>query len=681
MNDLVGKKIRDYEIRERIGSGGYGVVYRAFQPAIDREVAIKVILPARAKNDYFVERFDAEAHMVAKLEHPYIVPLYDYWQDKAQACLVMRWLPGGNLRIVLNDGPAGIDQVVRLLNQIGDALSKAHSEDIIHRDIKPDNILLDEDGNHYLTDFGIAKDFRSSDSTTTLGGITGTPAYLSPEQGMGKPVTSKSDIYSFGVLLFELLTGKHPFPEEDATALILHHVMDPLPSVIDFQSDLPSRIDDVLAKATAKSPEQRYESVHVLITEFKAAVNQGKLLAASRREDALRVLLNQWMDEGIDVLDTASLGIIEGSLKGQSLEDKHLDLIAWSALNTRVDFNLLLRKIDSEEQVVRTLVNCLSRHPKPIVRKEIVSALVDYPGQKSTALLQQILRNDESGEVRSLSAIELCERLGKESVVEQLLESINQDDDQAAMTALVSVAQEFGLPEIRERFPRVKFTVEMAKSRFMHGYKLVLQQAKRTATGVGLLLIIQGLFSPFNTYLLFRDDYYDTLAQMSVLVWAIGGAVGFAIIGVIQGWSVGLLVGLADVFWPEKHNRLSRVLMGSFSGILHASTLILFTNNAIEAQTPSTSIATYSMIYLLYGLFFGAGLSFIIPSIGSQPNLRSQFRRSISLGILLGILGVLATYFVFQDTYLNESPVRFLMALLITVGTGLALSTRNRKQI
>jgi serine/threonine protein kinase len=166
MDDLSGQEIRGYKIIERIGEGGFGVVYRAEQPAVGREVSIKVILPEFTEHPEFVQRFEAEARMVAKLEHPHIVPLYDYWRDEEGAFLVMRWLRGGNLRDALESGPWEVEAVGQLLEQIADALSLAHDQDVIHRDLKPENILLDEAGHAYLTDFGIAKDIAGESHKT-----------------------------------------------------------------------------------------------------------------------------------------------------------------------------------------------------------------------------------------------------------------------------------------------------------------------------------------------------------------------------------------------------------------------------------------------------------------------------------------------------------------------------------
>ncbi|MFN2211820.1 MAG: protein kinase domain-containing protein, partial [Anaerolineales bacterium] len=214
LEDLSGRAIRGYELGDRIGEGGFGVVYRAVQPLVEREVAVKIILPRYADHPEFIRRFEAEAQLVARLEHPYIVPLYDYWREPGAAFLVMRLMRGGSLHSLLKDGPLSLDFILRLLNQVGSALYSAHRMGVIHRDLKPANILLDEDQNTYLADFGVAKNLGNPEQTsdTLLAGIIGSPAYVSPEQIRSEPVRPQADIYALGVLLFELLTGRLPFP-------------------------------------------------------------------------------------------------------------------------------------------------------------------------------------------------------------------------------------------------------------------------------------------------------------------------------------------------------------------------------------------------------------------------------------------------------------------------------------
>src|SRR5690349_21134321 len=212
MDDLSGTNIKGYELRERIGSGGFGAVYRAHQTSVGREVAIKVILPHFANQPDFIRRFETEAQLVARLEHLHIIPLYDYWRDPDGAYLVMRWLKGGSLREALQNGAFTLESAVLLLDQISTGLAAAHRNHVIHRDLKPGNILLDEDGNAYLADFGVAKDIGVASGITEPDAIIGSPDYLAPEQARNEPVTPATDIYSLGVVLYEILTGQHPFP-------------------------------------------------------------------------------------------------------------------------------------------------------------------------------------------------------------------------------------------------------------------------------------------------------------------------------------------------------------------------------------------------------------------------------------------------------------------------------------
>ncbi|MEJ2488012.1 MAG: protein kinase [Anaerolineales bacterium] len=271
--DLTNKKIRGYELVERIGTGGFGAVYRAHQIAVDREVAIKVILPDFANQPEFIRRFEAEAQVIARLEHPHIVPLHDYWRDPSGAYLVMRYLGGGSLQEELKHKTFSPEEVADLLVQISGALSLAHRNDIIHRDIKPGNILLDEDNNVYLADFGIAKDLTQHHrGRTRPNAIIGSLDYISPEQARNEPVTARTDIYSLGLVLYELLTGSYPFPEISSVERLYKHINDPLPMIDTLDSHYVSTINAIIQKATAKDPDQRYQDVLALMTEYRLAI-------------------------------------------------------------------------------------------------------------------------------------------------------------------------------------------------------------------------------------------------------------------------------------------------------------------------------------------------------------------------------------------------------------------------
>ncbi|MFZ4815279.1 MAG: protein kinase domain-containing protein, partial [Phototrophicaceae bacterium] len=272
---LTGQMIKGYEFRELLGTGGFGAVYRAFQPAVGREVAVKVILPEFANQPDFVRKFEAEVQIVARLEHFHIIPLYDYWREPDGAYFVMRLLRGGSVRDLVANAPISIERTLQIVDQVAAALMAAHRNKVIHRDLKPDNIMLDEESNAYLTDFGIAKLVDSGLSSGELSQtvinrqLVGSPAYSSPEQIRAEGVTPLADQYSLGIVVFEMLTGVHPFPEQTLTTLLMKQLRDPLPDVKKFNANLPGDLDIVLGRATEKAPADRYHDVQ----EFSLALH------------------------------------------------------------------------------------------------------------------------------------------------------------------------------------------------------------------------------------------------------------------------------------------------------------------------------------------------------------------------------------------------------------------------
>jgi WD40 repeat protein/serine/threonine protein kinase/two-component SAPR family response regulator len=265
--------VRGYELKEEIGAGTFGVIHRAVQTAVSREVAIKIIHPRYANQPEFIRRFETEAQIIARLEHPHIVPLYDFWREPDGAYLVMRLLGGGNLLTNLQSGIWSPERTRHFLDQIALALFAAHQRGIIHRDIKPANILFDHDGNAYLSDFGIAKNLHEAHPLTADGDIIGTLDYISPEQIQAGEITPQSDIYSLGAVLYEMLSGEKPFAGLHPAALIRSHLSEPLPLVSKSQPNFPPRMDSVIQQATAKQPQDRFPSVMALAEAFAAALN------------------------------------------------------------------------------------------------------------------------------------------------------------------------------------------------------------------------------------------------------------------------------------------------------------------------------------------------------------------------------------------------------------------------
>ncbi len=273
--DLTGRAIRGYALAERIGMGGMGSVYRAVQPNVEREVAVKIILPAFANHPDFIRRFEAEAQLVARLEHPHIVPLYDYWREPGVAYLVMRLLRGGNVQNLLGQGPLSLEATTHILEQMCSALNAAHRIGVIHRDLKPANVMLDEDQNAYLADFGIAKNISDPDleHKTQIDEMVGTPHYMSPEQIRSLTIKPQTDIYCLGIMLYEMLTGALPFAGPTPIDFIQQHINAPMPSLAAHHSGLPALLDKVIGRATAKNPEDRYEDALSLYKDFRQATS------------------------------------------------------------------------------------------------------------------------------------------------------------------------------------------------------------------------------------------------------------------------------------------------------------------------------------------------------------------------------------------------------------------------
>ncbi len=272
---ITGLTLGQYQIVERIGAGGMSTVYLGLQKSLNREVAIKV-LPAYFANDLtFVERFKQEAVAVASLTHPNILNVFDYGEQNGIIYMVTEYIPGGTLATKLG-APMPLDETLTLLAPLASALDYAHSRGIVHRDLKPTNVLLRLSGEPILSDFGLARLLEGSVRISRTGSTLGTPEYMSPEQAMAGEVGPPSDIYSFGVLLFEMLTGSVPFPGETPVAIILAHLHQPPPSPRSLEPSMTEEQEAIVLKCLAKNPAERFPTVTSVV----------EALQASRREDA-----------------------------------------------------------------------------------------------------------------------------------------------------------------------------------------------------------------------------------------------------------------------------------------------------------------------------------------------------------------------------------------------------------
>ncbi|NPV66039.1 MAG: protein kinase [Anaerolineae bacterium] len=341
MNDLTGTVLKGYKVQELIGAGGFGAVYRACQVTVGREVVIKAILPQLANNPEFIRRFEIEAQTIARLEHMHIAPLYDYWRDPEGAYLVMRYFRGGSLADALHDGPYALAATALLLDQVAAALAVAHRSGVIHRDLKPGNILLDEDGNAYLADFGIAKDIeRSEMGLTSADVIVGSLDYISPEQARGEPVTPRTDIYSLGVVLYEVLAGEHPFPGLTSVERLYRHINDPLPVIPTLDDSVRDDVNAVIQKATAKDPARRYGDALGMAAAFREAARLDRVMVG---------------DDIVERLTRREQEILQRMIAGASNRDIAQDLFV-EITTVKWYINKIFRKLG-----VRSRMQCIVR--------------------------------------------------------------------------------------------------------------------------------------------------------------------------------------------------------------------------------------------------------------------------------------------------------------------------------
>ncbi len=266
-----------YEIIKSIGEGGMANVYLANDTFLDRKVAVKVLRGDLANDEKFIRRFQREAYAASTLSHPNIVEMYDVGEDNGTYFIVMEYIEGRTLKQLLKKrGSLTAPEVVDIMLQLTDGISHAHDMYIIHRDLKPQNIMISDDGKIKITDFGIAMALNSSQLTQT-NSVMGSVHYLPPEQASGKGSTTKSDIYSMGIMLFELLTGKLPFKGENAVEIALKHMKDDIPSVRKINPNIPQSLENIVLKATAKNPKNRYDDVKEMYKDLKVCLNEENL--------------------------------------------------------------------------------------------------------------------------------------------------------------------------------------------------------------------------------------------------------------------------------------------------------------------------------------------------------------------------------------------------------------------
>jgi len=280
MEDLTGRQLGAYTIVAPLGEGGMASVYKAHQPSVNRDVAIKILGRHFMQDPEFLTRFRHEAYVVAQFQHPHILPVFDFGESGGYSYLVMPLVKGGRLSDLMDGTPMRLDRVDRIMRQICDALDYAHSKGVVHRDIKPTNILIDERLNCLVADFGIARMTEGTTKLTATGAVVGTPTYMSPEQAAGETVGPQSDLYSLGIMLYEMVAGEVPFKGDTPFAIALKHLTAPMPPPATFNPRLGTAIENVVLKAVARQAKDRYASGDELATALSAAIAQTREIQA-----------------------------------------------------------------------------------------------------------------------------------------------------------------------------------------------------------------------------------------------------------------------------------------------------------------------------------------------------------------------------------------------------------------
>lgn len=282
-SSLIGRTLGKYKIIDDLGQGGMATVYIGYQENVDRKVAVKVLPPHPGLDASFRERFQLEARTIARLQHPHILPLYDYGQEEDVFYFVMSYVDGGSLEDKIGSTTLSLRETEKILREISGALDYAHRQGIIHRDIKPANILLASEGFSLLADFGIAKLAEGSGVDLTGTGVVGTPAYMAPEQAQGLPIDARADVYSLGVVAYYMLTGRQPFTAATPMQVIMKVMQEPPVNILQVKADLPEPLGAVMDRVLSKDPDERYQTASEFAEAFSAAIHDADELEAVQK--------------------------------------------------------------------------------------------------------------------------------------------------------------------------------------------------------------------------------------------------------------------------------------------------------------------------------------------------------------------------------------------------------------
>lgn len=687
-----------YRLEEEIGEGGTGIVYCGFDIFLERNVAIKVLNPALYSTEAS-KRIMSEALAIARLNHPNIVVIHDAGEAYGTFYLVLEYIPAGTLA---ENMPTSIEEALQVALYICAALSQVHQLGIIHRDLKPENVMITQDGTAKLMDFGLAR-FDAS-RFTQEGNILGTVYYMAPEQALGQEIDYRADLYALGVMLYEMTSGELPFSGDDALTVITQHLYKTVKPPSQINPQVFPKLEELTLDLLQKSPEDRPSSADEVAQEINKLLSREEKVAppevhpardrqkltppgiiwdeeieAGLRGDdlqAVHLLVRRWREQGRRTLDIASMAIILNSPNELTFDQQDAVLLLRSALYHEVNLEPWLKRVSTQEDAITSLQVILEEYPKPHIRSKIVSGLIELGGDQATQLLLEIATSDDSPEVRSAAAVAAARQGQLEQVVKELQTEMASGENLAAEAAFVAVMDEIGLPEELEPYPKFAVAAALARKRLRSPGGRILGQAGRSAAGAGLILALNGLFSPFYVALSFPSDYQNIINNvMPLQLWMISGALGSMLLGAPQGFASGFITGLSDALWRGRNRRMMRLILGSLSGLVLALTILLL--QPADPEALSINLASYNVLYILYGLVMGAIITVTIPRLGDLASWSLQMVRSLQAAALAAAATLLLLFLIYRGDFYLYIPARLFISVLLPIGIALSLVRRK----
>lgn len=685
--------------KDRIGAGSMGEVFLGQDIQTGQDVAIKVLKPdPHDSPDEMIVRFIREGKALRKLDHPNIVDVIDTVKTPSSTdsssdeyYIVMEYVNGGTLRDRLNGIELmPMERSLEVGLDLSDALTRAHRLGIIHRDIKASNILLTAEGTPRLTDFGLAL-LRDSTSLTESGTLMGTINYLSPEACNGEVLDEKSDIWSFGILLWEMLAGTQPFRRENIGATLTAILSGPLP---DFREQCPEsseRLSILLNSMLKKDRRYRIPSMRMVGVELDTMLQQYKHIqdgtedsdswqAISERDESSRHqetglstqtmvdgIISQSIENGDQVLDKTSFIFIQDNRTDLQIGEPGNNILLRSALYHGEASEPWLDAARTFDTVNSTLLSYYDTYPRPEVRYRIVDAMGQIPGESTDHALINIALTDDSPEVRAKAALSSAERGYQEQVTVESLTQAEQGQD-AAIATLVALSDEFGLPSGGSNNLRLQVMLSLARKRWKRYRRSVWNRTRKVAFSGGLLLFY-GAAVPILMRELAPGTYETTLTYMTLPAYFAISIILFGLYGFLQGLILGFAVSVVDALQHVASRPYLRLAVGAVAGLFTALCFIVL--QLTDDEPPPAPTSTIIVANIFYGLILAMALSRVIPPLKTLRTRKDQVIRMAVTALITMLFVIPISMIIYRDQASSVYVSRMLLALTMTLIFGL----------